>query len=373
MFSSFLRKFRPGLRPFSNDPTIGLEISIKASRTNAEIFEFLKNPQVSPYHYALSLRVIGKNISKSSSEYEFVASSDFSSIKKQIETHYIEFSLSELAHIVYFIRILSNSQKPRVFDKEVEKSILSRANTDIEYVNDKALAIDLYLNLALIQATSAKTDAKILSYLRDPNEYFSISQLLLLLSGGYHSKKNSSKFLILETIRKLEALDISLLKNEELTDLLQILAKIDQRYSIGSVFLNNLLVFLSERVEYFDYSDFDNILGFYALSDDYDRSLLYQTLNAFENSLTNKNPPDKFCMLRIIHNLALLKKSLFIKLSPDLLEKINKFIEKASLDQKLGFVEMGRVLIDYSYLYKSLPENMEAILETFYNRGKSGM
>ena len=123
MFSSFLRKFRPGLRPFSNDPTLGLEISIKASRTNAEIFEFLKNPQVSPYHYALSLRVIGKNISKSSSEYEFVASSDFSLIKKQIETHYIEFSLPELAHIVYFIRILSNSQKPRVFDKEVEKSI----------------------------------------------------------------------------------------------------------------------------------------------------------------------------------------------------------------------------------------------------------
>ena len=85
MFSSFLRKFRPGLRPFSNDPTLGLEISIKASRTNAEIFEFLKNPQVSPYHYALSLRVIGKNISKSSSEYEFVASSDFSLIKKQID------------------------------------------------------------------------------------------------------------------------------------------------------------------------------------------------------------------------------------------------------------------------------------------------
>ena len=78
-------------------------------------------------------------------------------------------------------------------------------------------------------------------------------------------------------------------------------------------------------------------------------------------------------MLRIIHNLALLKKNLFIKLSPDLLEQINKFIEKASLDQKLGFIEMGRVLIDYSYLYKSLPENMEAVLETFYNRSKSGM
>ena len=353
----------PLVRYFSNDPIQSFELLVKNSENNNELLEKLYDPRASLYHYALGLQIASMNILKDHKNIAILSESNFLKILANIEDSLMEFSLLELSHIIFFIRIIKSHKIKRMFTKEFEKRIIYRVSNEIEYADNKKMILDLYHNLGLMQRINPQIERKILEILRMQKEFLSIPEVNKIFTAGYYANMASSRILLLETIKYLENMQLENALNSDLIGLLNILQKIDERFAIGSKVINRLIEIIRERNNQLDINEIRQILEFYVNNDDYSRSLLYECLYHLEN---NYSGIQKRELLDIIKHISgLFRKNKRIKLSKNLLKLLDKDVKSKLEQQIIGFVEAGNLLIDYSYIHSVLPESFNR--ETFSN------
>lgn len=315
------------------------------------------DPMASVFDYASALKIAAFNIHNNSKDNTFLKLADFEKIKEKIEKSIHEYSFAELTSIIFFIRTLDSHKIKKVFSKECEKNVIFRAIEETEYMHDKSNIIELYLNLGLIQRTSMKIEKKILEILRN-NEYLSHSDIGKILNGAFYSKRVSSKGILMETIKYIENINFSMALNSELIDYFEILQKIDERFSLGFKLFSKLTEIVKERVHSLRFEEIERILNFYSKTDNFERSLLYMALVQLELVLSERNTNSKFLFLSSLKHLAQMgKNGKNIKLSNSLKEKLNAVTVDYLSESLIGPLEVGDLIVNYSYLYKRLPDS----------------
>ena len=370
-----MRKLRPTplFRYFTSiDP---LESKIRNSASNTELVNLIKHNKLQWNACILTIRVAALNIQKSFQDTESLKSSHFNGILKRLEDSRSQLTFLDACDIVFLIRTLDSYKAKKVFSREFEKFVITKAADEVNNTQDKNTVIELYSNLAYLEKTTFRVNAKLVQILETNEGKFTVSELQKLIMSAFVSSRVYAKFTMLELVKYIEKMPVENFSTNELTMILNPLQLLDQRYSIGYKLITRIIDNLLLNISSLDYSDIGEILLFYSNTDHFSRDLLNESLIKLTDLLrTSPESLHKLALLHIHRYLgSIATRNIHIKYPQNLLEGLDKVSQRFLVNKDFGYMEIGRFLVSYSQLSPCLPPSFKSPLLELMANGQDGL